>query len=117
MSAVGLPHPPRFRFTHADPRSRLAGTQFLQFFQSLLQPLLPFASRAPSCLLHPARLGFLIRFSHFSNPSPRPFQVLCKLRLPLKAVARRCALILVPSCTTCSSVISPSALISPNTCG
>src|SRR5207244_4913649 len=80
-AAIGLPHSPRFRFTHTDPRSRFAGTQFLQFFQSLLQPLLPFASRSSSCLFHPARLGFLIWFSHFSNPSPRSFQVLFDLRL------------------------------------
>ena len=70
-------------------RSRFAGTQFLQFFQSLLQPLLPFASRSSSGLFHPARLGFLIRFSHFSNPSPRSFQVLFDLRLALKTVACR----------------------------
>jgi len=95
-AAVGLPHPARFRFTHADPRSRLAGAQFLQFFESLLQPLLPFPSRSPLGLFHPAPIWFLIRVSHFPNPSSRSFQVFPDLRFPLKAAARRLGLDLGP---------------------
>jgi hypothetical protein len=67
-------------------------------------------------LFHPARFGFRIRFSYFPNPLPGSFQVFSDLRLALKTVAGRLRLDLGSICTTCSSVISPSALISPNTC-
>ncbi|PYX28296.1 MAG: hypothetical protein DMG77_15810 [Acidobacteria bacterium] len=88
-AAVGLPHPARFRFAYADSRPRLAGAQFLQLFQSLLQPLLPLASRPPPRLFLPARAFFLIRFPHLPDPSPRSFQGFPDFRLALKAVARR----------------------------
>ena len=95
-AAVGLPHPARFRFAYTDSHPRLAGAQFLQFFESLLQPLLPLASRSPLRRFHPTRSFFLIRVPHLSHASPRPLQMLRNLRLTLKAVARRLRLDLRP---------------------
>src|SRR5713226_718046 len=113
--AVRLSHPARFWFGDADSGARFARTQFLQLVEGLLQPLLPLSSHPPLGLLSPLRLFCLIRFAHLPQPPPRSFQVLPNPCLSLKALAAW-ALILVPSCTTCSRLISPSALSSPSTC-